>query len=330
MNRILSIAILLLTLLTAVEVKAQDMINETGYKCNDGGFEYISPIPCDFVAACKEECSSCEGFFDCDEIKSHREGCYYECPRCEQQMTVIEGLSHYCEPEDENHCVFCGMPLDQCICSGPIINGNGYSSGGGGTGGVGGGTVGGGTVGGGTVGGSSSNPWKVGDYLKPNGCQSFFKEQIMIMPQQETDADCVSTALAYSEMWANDYPLEKYEEVKETIEDNFYRKYKQELSSSGVGDSIIVDFITNYSGLVTGGLDINGIKGALDSGSSAVTILICGRNNPGLHFVSIIGYDCEGNYLYIDPQQSKLCKCTREELETYPTASGRNCIFAIY
>ncbi len=55
-----------------------------------------------------------------------------------------------------------------------------------------------------------------------------------------------------------------------------------------------------------------------------------GFNNPGLHFVSIIGYDCEGNYLYIDPQQSKLCKCTREESEMYPTASGRNCIFAIY
>lgn len=325
MNRILSIAILLLTLLTAAEMRAQDMINETGYKCNDGGLEYISPIPCDFVAACEEECSSCQGFFDCDEIKEHEKGCYYECPRCERQMTVIEGLSHYCEPEDENHCVFCGMPLDQCICSGPEVRPSPGPS---------------------PTPPSPTPPsptppsppkpqkpqkdWTPGDYLFPDGCQTYFKDSLMIMPQQETDADCVSTALAYSEMWANDYPLEKYEEVKETIEDNFYRKYKQELSSSGVGDSIIVDFITNYSGLVTGGLDINGIKGALDSGSSAVTILICGRNNPGLHFVSIIGYDCEGNYLYIDPQQSKLCKCTREELETYPTASGRNCIFAIY
>lgn len=102
MNRILSIAILLLTLLTAAEMRAQDMINETGYKCNDGGLEYISPIPCDFVAACEEECSSCQGFFDCDEIKSHREGCYYECPLCNKKMTVIEGLTHNCEPEDPN------------------------------------------------------------------------------------------------------------------------------------------------------------------------------------------------------------------------------------
>lgn len=102
MNRILSIAILLLTLLTAVEVKAQDMINETGYKCNDGGLEYISPIPCDFVAACEEECSSCQGFFDCDEIKEHEKGCYYECPLCNKKMTVIEGLTHNCEPEDPN------------------------------------------------------------------------------------------------------------------------------------------------------------------------------------------------------------------------------------
>ena len=102
MNRILSIAILLLTLLTAEEMRAQDMINETGYKCNDGGFEYISPIPCDFVAACEEECSSCQGFFHCDEIKEHEKGCYYECPLCNKKMTVIEGLTHNCEPEDPN------------------------------------------------------------------------------------------------------------------------------------------------------------------------------------------------------------------------------------
>ncbi|MBO5642286.1 MAG: hypothetical protein J5900_07620 [Prevotella sp.] len=139
MNRILSIAILLLTLLTAAEMRAQDMINETGYKCNDGGFEYISPIPCDFVAACEEECSSCQGFFDCDEIKEHEKGCYYECPRCERQMTVIEGLSHYCDPNKEGFCCFCGKPIDQCECSGPVIPGNYPSSGGGGGGGGGGG-----------------------------------------------------------------------------------------------------------------------------------------------------------------------------------------------
>lgn len=139
MNRILPIAILLLTLLTTEEMRAQDMINETGYKCNDGGLEYISPIPCDFVAACEEECSSCQGFFDCDEIKSHTEGCYYECPRCEQQMTVIEGLSHYCDPNKEGFCCFCGKPIDQCECSGPVIPGNYPSSGGGGGGGGGGG-----------------------------------------------------------------------------------------------------------------------------------------------------------------------------------------------
>jgi len=99
MNRILSITILLLTLLTAAEMRAQDMINETGYKCNDGGLEYISPIPCDFMAACEEKCSSCQGFFDCDEIEEHEKGCYYECPRCNQRMTIMEMLSHYCEPK---------------------------------------------------------------------------------------------------------------------------------------------------------------------------------------------------------------------------------------
>ncbi len=126
MKKFLLLVIFLLTLLPAARVSAQDMINENGYKCYDDGIGYyISPLPCDDVEKCESQCSNCDGFFDCDEIKEHEKGCYYECPRCERQMTVIEGLSHYCEPEDENHCVFCGMPLDQCICSGPIVNGNG-------------------------------------------------------------------------------------------------------------------------------------------------------------------------------------------------------------
>ena len=127
MNRILSITILLLTLLTTEEMRAQDMINETGYKCNDGGFEYISPIPCDFVAVCEEECSSCQGFFDCDEIKSHREGCYYECPLCNEQMPVNEQGGHHCE----STCGVCGMPMTQCVCFDPYEGNDPYSGGGG-------------------------------------------------------------------------------------------------------------------------------------------------------------------------------------------------------
>ena len=99
MNRILSITILLLTLLTAAEVSAQSYYNEEYSDCDETDYgQGTVVLPC--FEICRSQCSSCEGFFDCDEIAEHEKGCYYECPRCNQRMTIMEMLSHYCEPKE--------------------------------------------------------------------------------------------------------------------------------------------------------------------------------------------------------------------------------------
>lgn len=131
MKKFLLLVILLLTLLPLARVSAQDMINENGYKCYDDGIGYyISPLPCDDVGKCESQCSSCDAFFDCDEIEEHEKGCHYECTRCNKQMTIKEMLSHSCEPEDtiNGNCSLCGMPLDLCTCVGGL--GLGHSAGG--------------------------------------------------------------------------------------------------------------------------------------------------------------------------------------------------------
>ena len=56
--------------------KAQTIDNEYGYDCEDIGddgepFTYISILPCDGVEICRDMCSYCFKYFDCEEIGSH-------------------------------------------------------------------------------------------------------------------------------------------------------------------------------------------------------------------------------------------------------------------
>ena len=103
MNRILSIAILLLTLLTAAEVSAQSYYNEMYSDCDVTDYgQGTVVLPC--FEICRSQCSSCQSFFDCDEIAEHEKGCYYECNKCKQKMKVIERDKHKCkgdEPEPD-------------------------------------------------------------------------------------------------------------------------------------------------------------------------------------------------------------------------------------
>lgn len=104
MNRILSIAILLLTLLTAEEMRAQSMTNETTHNCDDGSFWYMTDLNCDEDGNGEKTCSSCGGVFKSDEIAEHEKNCFYECNKCKQKMKVIERDKHKCkgdEPEPD-------------------------------------------------------------------------------------------------------------------------------------------------------------------------------------------------------------------------------------
>ena len=59
-----------------MQMEAQPLTNETGYDCYDEVYGYyVSPIPCDFVAACRERCTICQTYYDCDEIPLHMTMC---------------------------------------------------------------------------------------------------------------------------------------------------------------------------------------------------------------------------------------------------------------
>ena len=53
-------------------IMAQTLANEYGYECEeDDGTSYISPIPCDAVEICREQCPFCGEFSDCEDAWKH-------------------------------------------------------------------------------------------------------------------------------------------------------------------------------------------------------------------------------------------------------------------
>ena len=167
--------------------------------------------------------------------------------------------------------------------------------------------------------GNNNNNWKVGSYLKPKDCEEFFKDSLLIMRAQDDTTDCVSTSLAYCEMWQKDYPIEKYDSIKKTIEDNFREKYDRSLRDKGVNDSILAEFIKIYSGVNAQSVSLTQLKEKFREGSSAITSLVIQKSDgsQSAHSISLVGYDCNDNYLYIDPVKKTLQKCTDLELKAF-------------
>lgn len=159
--------------------------------------------------------------------------------------------------------------------------------------------------------GNNNNNWKVGSYLKPKDCQEFFKDSLLIMRAQDDSTDCVSASLAYCVMWQKDYPIEKYDSVKAHIETQFYKKYKYPLTETGVNESILDEFVTVHSGVNAFFLSPSLIPRCLSLGCPiAVDINKHNENSDkySSHMVAVIGTDCTGQYLCIDPQKKGLIK----------------------
>lgn len=97
MKKFLTLAVFLLTLLPTARVSAQNWVNESMHECEDDGFTYMTDLPCEGFVDCRDQCSSCNGFFDCDEIEEHEKDCFYECNKCNQKMKVIEREKHKCK-----------------------------------------------------------------------------------------------------------------------------------------------------------------------------------------------------------------------------------------
>ena len=179
----------------------------------------------------------------------------------------------------------------------------------------------------------NNNNWKVGSYLKPKDCEEFFKDSLLIMRAQDDSTDCVSASLTYNEMWQRNYPIEKYDSVKKHIEDNFEDKYDRPLKESGVKDYEFAEFVKIHSGINAQSVSLNQLKAKLKEGNPAITSLVIkgGSGDQKGHSISLIGYDCKDNYLYIDPVKKSLQKCTDEELMAFGKATGNtDCLFYIY
>ncbi len=96
MKKFLALAVFLLNLLSLTEVSAQNMTNESMNDCDDDGYSYTTNLPCEGAVMCREKCPNCGAYFDCDEIETHKDICYYRCPWCDSLLSRDEQMSHDC------------------------------------------------------------------------------------------------------------------------------------------------------------------------------------------------------------------------------------------
>lgn len=112
---------------------AQQYANENYFECDDDGWIYISPVPCEGVDVCRQKCGYCGQSFPCDEFDDH------DCPDKDKDKKVI---CEYCKME------FTPEELKEHDC--PHKPNNGDT-------GTGGGNTGGWNTGGGNTGGNKGD-----------------------------------------------------------------------------------------------------------------------------------------------------------------------------
>lgn len=336
---------------------AQGMGDESyggGYDCDDDGYgAYSSSLPCD-QTPCVTPCPACHVTYACDEIDDHT--CPADnitCSFCGESMTPEQYHNHTCSNQNEDgRCAICGRTIDQCSCEGPVITpnnpsvppnnpstGGGTHTGGGGGNNNGGNNSNGSSQNNGTNTNSNTNNHPVdtdslcvGGHYISNQYNHLFKDSVLIPPLQTDSTTCVSTTLASTQLWVNDWPIEKFDSLKRIIEDNFYDKYNVELKRSGVGDSIIQEFIEFESGVSAMKVGLTGLKETMNAGYPCIGILVIGdgNGNPALlHEIAIIGYDNDGKFICRDPQKMELQKYTEEELSSYVSRYNKNSIYVI-
>ena len=120
-------------------------------------------------------------------------------------------------------------------------------------------------------------------------------------------------------MWQKNYPIEKYDSVKKKIERNFESQNKRPLKKAGVKNYEFAEFVKIHSGINAQSVSLNQLKAKLKEGNPAITSLVIkgGSGDQKGHSISLIGYDCKDNYLYIDPVKKTLQKCTDLELKAF-------------
>ena len=294
MRKILGIVIFLLTLLPligfgdAFTIKAQNFAFENG--------EYWLP-DINVKPKQKVRCESCRQEFDDDDAFDRH-------LKYDNVCAAFYGINNNSDKDGDDdgntingYCCFCGLPEDQCTCTGAECNGS-YN---GGYGGFGGNIN---SGGGGFVGGGNSSNY--GDGNPNNGFSrsismaklkikkgvhlvSYINLPDKLHPQTKS-MECVIRAFSFmSQLKGNDYAT-AYEVLTRIAIDKKYR-----LNDPASGGIPLCDAITvfdSYCELAHGNYDESAIQSCIDKG---IAVALISLDNPP-HMVTVIGYDNDFYY----------------------------------
>lgn len=290
MRKILGIAIFLLTLLPLIgsgdtfTIKAQNFAFENGeYWLQEVGVKPKQKVRCE---SCKQS------FRDNDALDAHL-----------RYNTVCWD---YYNPKSNNsgdddtkngNCCFCGLPEDQCTCTGAECNGS-YN---GGYGGFGGNIN---SGGGGFVGGGNSSNY--GDGNPNNGFSRYIsmaelkhKKGVHLVSYinlpdklhpQTKSMECVIRAFSFmSELKGNDYAT-AYEVLTRIAKDKDY--HLDDYRKGGIPLCAAITIFDSYCELAHGNYDESVIQSYIDKG---IAVALVSLDNPP-HMVTVIGYDNDFYY----------------------------------
>ncbi len=292
MRKILGIVIFLLTLLPligfgdAFTIKAQNFAFENG--------EYWLP-DINVKPKQKVRCESCRQEFDDDDAFDRH-------LKYDNVCAAFYGINNNSDKDGDDdtkngNCCFCGLPEDQCTCTGAECNGS-YN---GGYGGFGGNIN---SGGGGFVGGGNSSNY--GDGNPNNGFSRYIsmaklkiKKGVHLVSYinlpdklhpQTKSMECVIRAFSFmSQLKGNDYAT-AYEVLTRIAIDKKYR-----LNDPASGGIPLCDAITvfdSYCELAHGNYDESAIQSCIDKG---IAVALISLDNPP-HMVTVIGYDNDFYY----------------------------------
>lgn len=262
-----------------------------------------------------------------------------ECQSCLQSYKSYEG--HVC---NDSRCAVCGHPSSSCICSGPVIPGNGEDCGSSGHG------VGyGGVIVGSTGNNSSSYSGNnKTDSVVTNKSTKLNKEDLEkyklyynvdtianISLCQRDSMDCVSTQLSrIISVFQKDTTMTHMNSIRDSIETIYYQNFGIILKNEGV----LPDYLPNFIGHVVEkyGLKVEKIKSSkiiekIDS--SHAIILPIGVNTKdnqrALHLVQITGYNNETKTFSVSDPRFKTQNSYTIEILTNPAYIEDEEIYAI-
>lgn len=311
MRKILGIAIFLLTLLPligsgdAFTIKAQNFAFENGEN-------WLQEVEVEAEHKVKCDCCKCS-FDDQEAFDRHLK---HDCV-CADFYGINNNSDKDGDDDTKNgNCCFCGLPEDQCTCTGAECHGS-YSGGYGGFGG---------NINSGGYWYPDNNDVEITPPYIPTHKtikgEHIFKERLPTNSmKQETKMTCVPTAMA--NLLSHKGSSQSAEKIRMRIEgtyNNLYADYG-DIAQYGISRYIINEFIYSYGFY---NISINDVISFIDAGLPCLGVIETLSGN--LHMMEIVGYFDNDNYFTdvpeafqcIDPGTGEYRTVMIEEFNKYP------------